>query len=351
MNLRPAISVPLPWLIILFGKVFGKKVAEPRVKKRLLKFPRSLSITREGKWFIGILLFIGVAAINTGNNLLYLVVATLLSLIIISGIMSESTIKGVTVERTLPKRVFKGAPVVARLKARNRKRTFPSFSFSVRELTEASVAAEPAYFLKLEPLGEAQTTAKYTFGERGVHRLSAFKVATRFPFGLFLKGREEASVYEVLVYPSTKLKARPALMPAYSAYGAERAKGKGNGTEFHALRDYTFADDSRRIYWRSVARTGKLSVKEFEQESERKAVIVFENLETLRKGAFEDAVDEAASYADYLINEGYAVGLKTLTYEIAPRAGKDQLERILYSLALITPARSKGTPGVKVLAY
>ena len=165
---------------------------------------------------------------------------------------------------------------------------------------------------------------------------------------MFLKGRETLGA-QVLVY-LYQLKARPALMPAYSAYAAERASGKGGGTEFRGLRDYTFADDSRRIHWRSVAKTGKLSVKEFERESERKAVIVFENLESPRKSAFEDAVDEAASYADYLINDGYAVGLKTLTCEIAPRAGKDQLERILYSLALITPARSKGTPSVKVLA-
>ncbi|MBI2411589.1 MAG: DUF58 domain-containing protein [Deltaproteobacteria bacterium] len=350
MNLRPAISVPLPWLIILFGKVFGKKGVEPRSRKRLFKFPRSLSVTREGKWFIGILLFIGVAAINTGNNLLYLVVATLLSLIVISGIMSESTIRAVTVERTLPKRVFKNTPVVARLKATNGKRIFPSFSFSVREILDESVRAESAYFLKLEPEAEATKTAKYTFRERGLHTLTAFKVETRFPFGLFLKGREEASLQEVLVYPSTMLKSKPTLLQADSASGADRARGKGSGAQLWGLRDYTFADDARHIHWRSAARTGKLLVKEFERESEKKAVIVFENLSSKRKNAFEDAVDEAASYAGYLLKEGYAVGLKTLSNEIAPRAGKDQLERILYSLALISPAESKGTPAVKVIS-
>ncbi len=350
MILRPAISVPLPWLIILFGKVFGKKGKMPRARKRLFKFPRSLSVTREGKWFIGILLFIGVAAINTGNNLLYLVVATLLSLIVISGIMSESTIRAVTVERTLPRRVFKGSPVVARLKARNSKRTFPSFSFYVREIAEPSVTAGSAYFLKIDPGKETISAVKYTFRERGLRRLTALKVETRFPFGLFLKGREEASRQEVLVYPSTRLKAKPALLATDSASGAERSRGRGGAAELYGLRDYTFADDSRHIHWRSVARTGKLLVKEFERERERKAVIVFENREARDPRAFEDAVDEAASYAEYLLGEGFSVGLKTLTNEIAPRAGRDQLDRILYSLALITPAQSKGTPGVRVLA-
>lgn len=350
MNLRPAISVPLPWLIILFGKVFGKKGAERQARKRLFKFPRSLSVTREGKWFIGILLFIGVAAINTGNNLLYLVVATLLSLIVISGIMSESTIRAVAVERTLPRRVFKNTPVSTRLKARNRKRLFPSFSFSVREITGPSVTAESAYFLKIDPGKEMICAVKYTFRERGLLKLTAFKVETRFPFGLFLKGREEASTQEVLVYPSTRLKARPALLSIDSASGAEKSRGRGGAAELYGLRDYTFADDARHIHWRSAARTGKLLVKEFEKEKERKAVIVFENHHARTPRVFEDAVDEAASYAEHLVREGYAVGLKTLTNEIAPRAGRDQLERILYSLALIAPAQSKGTPWVKVLA-
>ena len=50
--------------------------------------PRRLKLTREGKYYLGITLGVGFAAINTGNNLLYLMLGMLLALIVISGVMS-----------------------------------------------------------------------------------------------------------------------------------------------------------------------------------------------------------------------------------------------------------------------
>ena len=94
MNIRPAlISAPLPWLTMLAARVFGRKQQTHPGARRLFRLPRSLKFTREGKGFSIVLMLIGIVAINTGNNLLYLVVAMLLSLIIISGIMSNSTLK------------------------------------------------------------------------------------------------------------------------------------------------------------------------------------------------------------------------------------------------------------------
>src|SRR4030065_2726019 len=112
MNLRPAITVPLPWIIVIYGTFFGRgeRVRRRKRRRRLIHFPRTLSFTTEGKWFIGILLAIAIAAVNTGNNLLYLVVATLLSLIIISGFMSESALRKERTRRAaFPKRAFKGS--------------------------------------------------------------------------------------------------------------------------------------------------------------------------------------------------------------------------------------------------
>ena len=63
-------------------------------------FPRKLKFTKEGKILIGITLGIGFAAINTGNNLMYLVLGMLLSLMVVSGILSELSLRGVVVERT-----------------------------------------------------------------------------------------------------------------------------------------------------------------------------------------------------------------------------------------------------------
>ena len=73
----------------------------------MLRFPRTLEFTKEGARFVILLLVIGFAAINTGNNLLYLIVAMMLSLIVVSGLMSESTLRDITVKRTSPPRLQK----------------------------------------------------------------------------------------------------------------------------------------------------------------------------------------------------------------------------------------------------
>ena len=65
---------------------------------------RKLKFTREGKYFLGITLGVGFAAINTGNNLLYLLLGMMLSLIIVSGVMSELSLRNLTVKRRLPGR-------------------------------------------------------------------------------------------------------------------------------------------------------------------------------------------------------------------------------------------------------
>src|SRR5262245_40505715 len=60
---------------------------EPKVSgwtrfRRWIKPPRRLKFTREGKFFVGITMGVGFAAINTANNLLYLLLGMLLALIV-----------------------------------------------------------------------------------------------------------------------------------------------------------------------------------------------------------------------------------------------------------------------------
>ncbi|MBI5561830.1 MAG: DUF58 domain-containing protein [Deltaproteobacteria bacterium] len=348
MNLRPAISVPLPWLTIFIGKVFGgKRRSAPRAS-----WARSLSVTREGKWYIGILFLIGIAAINTGNNLLYLVAAMLLSLIVVSGVASEHTLRRLTVTRTWPGHIYKGSPAVARLSVANNKRIFSTFSITVRELPADGCDADAAYILKINPGEEARRTAAYTFKRRGRFALTGVKVQTRFPFGLFLKGKEERCPAEALVYPDiTAGRRHPGPADASPASTGQTPSGRGPGSELYALRGYTQDDPARFIYWKAAARASRLLVKEFERETEKTVTVVFDNYRT-EEAAFEELVDEAASSANRFIERGYSVGLKTLDGEIKPGAGPDQLHRILRTLALMEPAgqgRAAGTPGVRVV--
>src|SRR5260370_28177507 len=100
----------------------GKLAARLR---RLLKPPRRLEFTREGKYFVGITLGVGFAAINTGNNLLYLLLGMMLSLIIASGVLSEMSLRGLSVAREPPARPHPGKPFLMRVSLQNHQRRLP----------------------------------------------------------------------------------------------------------------------------------------------------------------------------------------------------------------------------------
>lgn len=336
----------MPWLTVFIGRAFGKD--RPRGLRAILKPPRSLSVTREGKWYIGILILIGIAAINTGNNLLYLVVAMLLSLIVISGIISEHTLRKLAFTRTWPTHIFKGEPMLARLAITSRKRTFSTFSVLFKEMPTDGCEAADAFILKLNPGHTNTRGVTYTFKRRGVYKLKGVKVSTRFPFGLFLKGKEELSPDELLVYPEINPDMRLRVEETGQAHDGMRPSGKGDGAELYGLRDYTLADSARFIYWKGMAKSSKLLVKEFEQENEKRITVVFDNFTTAQDADFERLVDETAATVNYMLERGFAVGLRTLSDEIKPAPGAPQLYSILRLLAMIEPIDRSGIAGVKI---
>ncbi len=90
-----------------------------------------LARPRAGMIYILISVVIGIAAINTGNNLLYVVVAALLSAILVSGIASALVLRSLALDVHLPEHVFAGRPMLARLLLRNASAWLPSFSVRV----------------------------------------------------------------------------------------------------------------------------------------------------------------------------------------------------------------------------
>src|SRR2546427_57889 len=122
----------------------------------------------------------------------------LLGLIIVSGVLSEQSIRRVRVEPVLPDELFAGQLALFGARVANRKRWRASYSITV----EGVGSSHRAYLAKLEPGAERLITWQETPRARGRWRLASFKVATRFPFGLFVKTTQLAPKREVVVYPA-----------------------------------------------------------------------------------------------------------------------------------------------------
>jgi uncharacterized protein (DUF58 family) len=315
-------------------------------------WPRKLKATREGKYFIGITFGVGFAAINTGNNLLYLLLGMMLSLIIASGIMSESSLRDLVVTRQPPLRLHAGRPFLMGIGLKNEKGRLPSFSIEVEDLIGEKPLDKKCYFLKL-PAGRLQNTSyRHTFARRGRYTFTAFRLSTKFPFALFRKSRTVRMETEVIVYPAL-LPVSHALPPRAFVSGEESRGKRGRRGEFGGLHDFREGDDPRDIHWRSTARKGRTMVREYEDEASRRVSIFLDNslpggeacTDEGKRDGLERAISMAASLAADYLDRGYAV--RVVTRGEASQGvwlqGNAQLPRLLRALALL-PAVEPETP-------
>ncbi len=355
---------------------------------------RSIRLTPEGVLFLFLTLLVGVTAINTGNNLLYLLMALMLTLIMISGVLSEWCLKGIQVEHRLPLHIFAQDSVVCRWMVRNKKRFFPSFTIKVAIQYPDLVSNQDAFFTRILSGSTLSHTTTLVFGRRGTFCTKGYELSTAFPFGFFEKTVSISSPSEVVVYP--KLHRLWMVQSGSQLAGdAQEVKKKGRGPALYNLRDYQHGDDSRNIHWKISARHAKLFIQEHEKEEERKVQIWLSNqlpvgarpetqkeessdlpagrqvpptpraragkaLRSLYPPAevsdtesqlspelaeqFEEAVSLAASLVHTFAQKGYGVGLSTLDRDIPPSQGISHRNRILHHLALVDTLSSKSLP-------
>ena len=295
--------------------------------------------TREGWWFLGATLLVGAAAIDAGINLYFLTFGMMVCLIVAGIALSELGLAGLRVRRVLPPAIHAGTPYLMGIALENRKRRLSSFSIEVEDLIDGRPIEKRCYFLKL-PAGRLQETAyRNTMARRGRYRLSGFRLATKFPFGLVPRARAVADVDDLYVYPAL-IPAPEALLrglPAYPAPGRSAAPSRQG--EFHGLRAFRPGDDPRDIHWRSSARRGIPLLREKEDEETREATVILDNAADAAAdpAAFERAVSEAAGICVELAHRGFSVGLAVRGGEVRAAVGAAQAERILRALAVIAP--------------
>jgi len=296
---------------------------------------RTIWPTREGWWCLAVTVGLGVTAMNTGNNLLYLLESMVLALIVVSGVLSEQSVRGVRVAPLLPEEIYAGAPCTIGARVRNTKRRRPSFSIALdRPRTGGGSASERlAYLARLGAGEERIVTWEETLPRRGRHRLTGVRVTTRFPFGLFLKASRATATEEVLVYPR-RVPPPPALLRQAAGVGTAPAGRRGRGHDLHDLRAYRTGDDPRLIHWRVTARTGRLTVRELEAETAQDAYVVLRGDGAGDAERLEEALAEAAAVASALLRRGARVGLVGPGIDVPLGQGAAHARRILGALAL-----------------
>ncbi len=317
----------------------------PSLKQRLARWltpPRTLRPTRAGWIFFAITFGVGFAALNTGNNLLYLVLALMLAFLALSGVMSESALRGIEVQRRLPRELFAEASGTVALEISNHQRRVPAFAIVVEDLWKVrdddSCVAGRTFALRIGP-GERQMRGYRLRPERrGISHFSGFRVSTRFPFGLFSKARTLEAPEKVLVFPAVEQVAVPAQFGEARRAGEHVIGSAGSGVDAAGLREYAPGDSLRRIHWRASARANELLVRDVESDHEAEIEVLLRTADCDPGENFECRVRWAASEVIAFLDQGTHVALRTDAVHIPPANDARHRAHLLSFLAEVEPA-------------
>jgi len=249
-----------------------------RTPLRWFAYQIDYKLTREGMVYVAGVFVVALAALNTGNNLLFLILASLLAGIIVSGVVSRMVLAGVELELELPEHIFARQPVTATVVLRNEKQTLPSFSLRVvgdQKKTLQQVLTRPVFFPYLPRKQTVRQKVELEFPRRGVYRQDAFGIQTKFPFGFLQKTRRVESKLEVVVYPRVEpTEEFYEILPLLT--GELESYQRGRGHDLYSIRDYQTTDSARFVDWKASAKTGALKVREFAREDERRVVLALD---------------------------------------------------------------------------
>ena len=348
-----------------------------RVMVRRLRVAVDYDVTRAGILYVISTLLIGIGALNTGNNLLYIIVAAMLAAILVSGVVSAIVLRDLELDIRLPEHVFAGRPVLGRILLHNPRRWLPSFSIHVVPSKKKKATGrwrwEPAtfgfppkrppeqqwvrlpdrrvrrivndgstpgifegfaYFPYVPPQAELSADLELRFQLRGRYSEDSFGLATRFPFAFLTKTRRVPLARTVLVYPSVEptdefLDILPMITGEFESFV------RGRGYDLYRIREYRPEDSARHVDWKASAKSGSLKVREFSREDERKLRLVFDNPApgVLASSVYERVVALVASLAWHFANVDADLSFVAQGYK-----GDTDVYQFLSYLALVAPS-------------
>jgi uncharacterized protein (DUF58 family) len=338
------------WVAISIVPVLAR-----RTPLRWLTYQIDYKLTREGGVYLAGIFVVALAALNTGNNLLFMILACLLAGVLISGLLSRQVLSGIEVHLALPEHIFAGRSVMAIAELRNTKQLLPSFSVSlVSEEKPKSkknpqmnaaprILGRPIYFPHIPHQQTARQDVELTFPRRGVYRQDVLGLRTKFPFGFLQKTRQMGSEIEALVYPAVQpTEEFYEILPLVS--GELESYQRGRGNDLYGIRDYVFNDSARHVDWKASARTTALQVREYAREDERRVMLAFDpylGASGQDDKQFERAVTLCAGLAWHFYEINSVLEFRSAGFATPRVTAGEIIYDILRYLASVTPLKQQ----------
>jgi len=243
------------------------------------------------------------AALNTGNNLLYLLAALVVSTFPVSIRLACRSLSAASVDLLAPAEVIAGDEAAAALRIRASEGWVAGLSVKLMEGPGVGLAF-------LEEGASCSRPLPLRTGKRGPLRVET-RLDCLYPWGLMRASREGPAA-DLLVLPrpipgaeapsllGLVTDGRPTLLP-------------GQGQDLLEIREYVRGDDARRIDWKATARRERTMVRQGAREEERRTTVVIDpsahGQDADSQQRVEDAISRAAGAVTSLLRAGWRVRL------------------------------------------
>ena len=184
--------------------------------------------------------------------------------------------------------------------------------------------------------------------KRGDHVFSGVRIRLHSPYGLWTFRRFIPLQHDARVYPNFAAVMKyslPEVQEHLSLAGLRQSRQRGEGLEFHQLREYRIGDTFRQVDWKASARFNKLISKDYEDEHDQQVVFL---LDTGRRmlaqedeySHFDHALNAMLLLAYVAVNRGDAVGFLTFGGEdqwMKPQKGAGAINQLLNAVYRLGP--------------
>ena len=254
----------------------------------------------------------------------------------------------VEVERELPGVLALGAHGEVRWRVRNRR----DRSIRVAVADELAPSLRPGvrrFRLTVPPQssGEASTTLRPA--RRGRFDVAELVVRSTGPIGLASRQRSRTVPSSLRVYPPFRSREEAELRinkARLLEVGLRSAKGRGGGTDFDQLREYSVDDEFGRIDWSATARANKAIVRTYRAERNQTVLLLLDNGRVMA-GRVDDvprvehAMDAVMMLTAVATRLGDRTGLvafdRTVRAVVPPAQARDQLTRVTEAMYRLEP--------------
>ncbi len=285
----------------------------------------SLKITKAGFIYIILTILLGVSATNTGNNLVYLIVASLLSFMALSGFLGRRNLKNLEIKIHTPEEIFADIKTPLSITVINKKRFFPSF------LLRVYINDKNILFPYINSNSSETKQVFIKFKNRGLNKITNIEICSIFPFNFFIRCKRFPVDLELLVFPKPK-KCKTILKSNNSKRSRKEnfSNLKGFEGDLTGIRDYIEGDPLKLIHWKLSAKTDELKTKELSSTGYQSAIIDFDKLDGNLENKISCATYQILNYYKKHIPFGLKIGKDIYK----PEYSKKQKFKLLKVLAL-----------------